>query len=312
MPNMTTPSNIVTKESIELFHIISKKKDNSAHNMIREDIICGIINNTFPTEWFEDTKWINLKTCMDTYITTHICPTPRKSINATKAAGRKNSCDFLLTITHTNNTVEKVILEFKYNIKSVCEGPQFASFASKFFVKNEHLDYASFFYDRYLSQIIELYKAELAIDDIEMPDKPTYLKYIYSDNYKKHKMFQLMYECENNTKALIEKKKTIVDKSISEYLSLMAIDIDSLNTKLSESQTDKKYMLYKNGNFYYDTLTSDELIVTGVDKFKAGRGEINTIVCTTTNKNTSIHMLLRWKNHAGILFPAWQIKLVRT
>ena len=307
-------SNTVTKESIDVFHDISKKGENDEYNKLREDIICGIINNTFPIEWFEDIKWINLKTGIDAYIKTYICSIPIKSINAKKFAGRKNSKDFLLTITHTNNTVETVNLEFKYNAKSINGLPEFLQVASKFFIKNQPLDYASIFYDKYLPQIIELYKNELAIDDLEMPDKIRYLKDIYhtDKNPTNHNMFKLMLQsCKNKT--LVAKKKVIVDKSINEYLSLLELDIDAVNAKFAESQTNKKFMLYKNGTFYYDTMTLDELKITGVDRLKAGKGgENNTIVCSTNNKNSYIHMLLRWKNYAGILFPAWQISLVRT
>ena len=37
----------------------------------------------------------------------------------------------------------------------------------------------------------------------------------------------------------------------------------------------------------------------------------NTVILTNKNKTVEYHMLLRWKNHAGVLFPAWQIKFKR-
>jgi hypothetical protein len=39
------------------------------------------------------------------------------------------------------------------------------------------------------------------------------------------------------------------------------------------------------------------------------KGE-NTIV-VVSRAGTKHHMLLRWKNHLGILYPAWQISLSR-
>ena len=48
------------------------------------------------------------------------------------------------------------------------------------------------------------------------------------------------------------------------------------------------------------------------DKFKlksGNHGLFNTIIFY--NDYTEIHMLLRWRNHAGILNPAWQISIKR-
>ena len=48
------------------------------------------------------------------------------------------------------------------------------------------------------------------------------------------------------------------------------------------------------------------------DNFKLKRGNhglFNTIIFY--NDYTEIHMLLRWRNHAGILNPAWQISIKR-
>jgi predicted secreted protein len=39
----------------------------------------------------------------------------------------------------------------------------------------------------------------------------------------------------------------------------------------------------------------------------------NTIVLqSAANPSTTFHLLLRWRNHKGILNPAWQISLKRT
>ena len=47
-----------------------------------------------------------------------------------------------------------------------------------------------------------------------------------------------------------------------------------------------------------------------IDLIKNKDGLINTIVCSTKS-DTKVNMLLRWRNHAGILNPAWQISLKR-
>ena len=63
--------------------------------------------------------------------------------------------------------------------------------------------------------------------------------------------------------------------------------------------------MYCDGEFYKDTINIDELTVTKIEKITK-----NTLVLQT-NSTSKINMLLRWKNHAGILFPAWQISITR-
>ena len=120
---------------------------------------------------------------------------------------------------------------------------------------------------------------------------------------------------DNETK-YIKEKKIIVDDSIDYYLKNNAdkIDIIQLNNKFNESQIDKIYILYsiKEKKFFIDRLTDNELTLTG--KFileKNKQNYINKIIYETKYLTSQIHMLLRWRNHAGILNPAWQISIVR-
>ena len=66
-------------------------------------------------------------------------------------------------------------------------------------------------------------------------------------------------------------------------------------------------MLWKNGKFYLDTLTEENIDILAEKNLKGN----NTIVIKTINDKAEYHLLLRWKNHAGVLFPAWQIKFKR-
>ena len=87
----------------------------------------------------------------------------------------------------------------------------------------------------------------------------------------------------------------------------MKLDIDSINEVFSTTkQIDKHYIMYKDGKFYEDRIKKEELDVKKIEKIKN-----NNSIVLETNTSSKICMLLRWKNHAGILFPAWQISINR-
>ena len=66
-------------------------------------------------------------------------------------------------------------------------------------------------------------------------------------------------------------------------------------------------MLYKDGQFYSDKIHPEELIITSVVTVRRGK----YLVLQSAKAGTTHEMLLRWKNHAGILYPAWQISMKR-
>ena len=162
-----------------------------------------------------------------------------------------------------------------------------------------------------------------------MISREDYLRNVQTDN-SAHHFFEYLYTNENQYK--IEKKE-IVYKSIDNYLIKLTnipIDIDdlinyyssnrnvmnsnfirNLQAKFYVTQMDKKYMCFHNNNFYIDEIMPEELRITENNfRLKRGRNNLyNTLVFI--NDYAEIHMLLRWKNHAGILYPAWQIKLFR-
>jgi hypothetical protein len=76
-------------------------------------------------------------------------------------------------------------------------------------------------------------------------------------------------------------------------------------------------MLYcpKEKKFYRDDITPEELTISeehmGIQVGK--NGNVHTLIFYTgEDKTTSINLLLRWRNHAGILNPAWQISINRS
>ena len=168
-----------------------------------------------------------------------------------------------------------------------------------------------------------------------MIPKEDYLSKVYTINYHIHPFFDNIYTYEN-VESLgfpLKKKKEIVDKSIHEYLlkltnisttndllNYYSLNNDILNenfvNKLQEkfitTQQNKKYICFHDNEFHLDEIKIHELLINK-DNFKLKRGRstglFNTIIFY--NDYTEIHMLLRWRNHAGILNPAWQISIKR-
>ena len=151
----------------------------------------------------------------------------------------------------------------------------------------------------YFSQIEKLY-------DIVKPTREEYIKYIHCSKYSNHLFFETLYDVEDFDLNKKKEKKKIVNESIFEYLEIVKINFDDLTNKLQETQYNKFFILWNKKDFIIDKINENELKILNIIEIK----NKNTLVLKT-NSNTQIKMLLRWKNHAGILYPAWQISLIR-
>ena len=323
---------IIEYRSIFLFEKTSKRDKNDISNKIRELVICNIINNNIPEQYFIYSRlWKIFKNKLLLSINKifdiiSINKSNSELINLSFEnfickihAGKKNY-DFLITYTNNNKEISKKV-EFKFNSDKIDNCPQFLSLSNKFNIEkssdNEKVKYTEIFYDIYLEKITSLYNIETTIT------KNNYFKYVYQQNFHKNIFFKNLYEKEsdfnnkknedNNKK---NEKKIIVDESIDYYIKnyVDKIDINKLTHKFLQSQEDKIYLLYdiKKHNFYIDKINDEELKLLDKYIFKKNKdGLINTIIYETISKTTTIHMLLRWRNHSGILNPAWQISLKR-
>lgn len=287
----------MNKTDIDVFNNIKKlKKDNDMNNKIRENIIYNIIKNTIPDEWYKEEKeWNELKTKLYEIITSISSNIKYDNIDIELKGGRNFNYDFELIFMLNNIIINKKFIEFKYNTCRIDKYPQFLSISANKFIKT--IDYAEYFYDNY---IIELSK----LININVPNKIDYLKYVYNNDYSKLQLFTELKEKEH---LIIKEKKTIVSLSIKKYLNdIVVLDIDIINKIFAEKQLNKDYLLFHKNKFYHDTIRKEELEIIGIEKIKNN----NTLILNTKT-NTKIAMLLRWKNHIGILYPAWQISLIR-
>jgi hypothetical protein len=89
-------------------------------------------------------------------------------------------------------------------------------------------------------------------------------------------------------------------KSLAIGAAYSALTIEKLNQYLLQSQDEKIYILYKNGEFHLQLSNPDDYIIQTYEK------QSNRYVAITKS-DKKIKILLRWKNGNGIAYPAFQI-----
>lgn len=283
-------------EHIQLFFSKGKgRATNDLNNRIREDILLLLLNP--PEQYIIDTQFGEMWQTMSfkwREFLNNICDKEFDNISVKKIANRKN---FDLEINYLRNgeNVHKILGEFKHNCKTIGKLPQYYSASeNKRYIPQS---YGSYFYDQYLDQICNL-------ANIEKINKETYMKHLYQHDHNVNDFFKKLREVETT----IEKeKKKIVHESIKNYLNQYSNDLSiELLKKDIQSQKEKTFILWDCKNFYKDSISLEELDLERIEKIKKD----NTIV-VSSKAGTTHNMLLRWRNHLGILYPAWQISLER-
>lgn len=274
------------------------REENDANNKAREKIIVDIFNKATYTE---DTAFSPLVTGLYAWLSVmkyeHMTKEAFPTIKAVLRAGRHYNWDFDLNIGD-----RMLKMEFKFGATSVDTLPEFYNpAANKDFHQGE--SYAQFFYRNYLTQVCAIYGVITTMTETE------YVTKVHGTS-KAPPLFKALYDAEaSGTGEQKKEKKALVDASIAAWLTAVKdkTDIQEITLALISSQADKEFLLYKDGTFYSDRIRREELIITGVKGVRLGK----YLVLQSAFPGTTHEMLLRWKNHAGILYPAWQISMKR-
>jgi len=260
---------------------------NDANNRLREDALVELSHS-------DVSECASLKGGLDTSLAT-LCPLEFSRYQLTKKAGRGHSYDFDLAFYQGDEVVHMVKLEFKYGSKSIEKLPQFYQKNTAWTITP--VLYHDFFYDG-------PYLAEILGSSQEKPDKETYMRHIMKTAYSCHPFFQYLYDNESINK---KEKAAIVKRSIRDFLTVYGsqIIVDVVKNTFDMTQTNKQYLLYDHKSKTFccqscDFIGGSELSFVRVKKD-------NSIVLT--NGAYEFHLLLRWKNHQGILNPAWQVSV---
>ncbi len=291
--------------SITTFFAKSTRSKNDATNKIR-DALLEILSSP-PKEFMEDAehgeKWRIVQEAWNSALqkvaTLTGIPT-YSSIQVKKMAGRSYNYDAECKYFQDSELVGTRKLEFKFGGAKIDDLPQFLSLQAntKYFTES----YAKFYYEKYLDSYIacdpEITEAKPSLD--------TYLKIVTSTSYSIHPLFKQLKERESVAK---KEKARIVNASITDYLKTIGatVNCEEISEKFLGSQKDKYYLFWnpKTKTFALDYLTEDVMKNLSFDSIHKG----NKIVLTSGTN--FYNLLLRWRNHKGILNPAWQISLKR-
>lgn len=282
-------------ERIELFYNKgSSKSENDAQNKIREDVLV-FLENELPPEYAVYERWQHLYTNFHETISL-LCPVPEYThVKIIKKAGRMYNYDFDV-VYFTGTESHTIKLEFKHNSTKLEKIPQILSLQDRFGLIRG-LSYAEYYYVNYLDKYLDAisYKGS-------KPTLTEYMSLVTGVSPNKHEMFMSMRAGEGSALTA-----AIVTESIHTYLTtyITYFDTEKFSQKLAESQANKYFLMWDLSQFHVETLTAIDLDIKHVELKKTKN--INTIIAMSLT--TEYHLLLRWRNHNGILNPAWQIKI---
>ena len=289
LPNVQTNEGIISYKDINYFYNVENKDKNDLSNKTRENIIASIINQTIPQGYFKYSNlWKTINNGVNDYLNQLACQKNLiiDSVVCMPKAGRGNHYDFQITI----NKDHIFDIEFKFNASTVTECPQFVSPMNP--SKYLDINFEEFFYSNYLGLIAIHGK-------LELPDKSIYLQTIGNNNVDCMKPYKEKYDTD---KGFNDYCKKIDKQAIKQFISISNLNIAKLSRYLSETQSNKIYMCYKNKVFYLDNV--DPSIYTIKDTIQ----KKNTNYICITENNMLIELRLRFKNGCGLQFPAFQIK----
>lgn len=289
-----TPPSEKMAEPYTDFFIKSAKADNDAATKRREACLTTLYHTPLPADPPPQLSQLHSgwKKTIDS-----LCPSPFSTVTIIHKGGRKWNYDFQIDYTAADGMlIHRQKAEFKHGAATIEAQPQFLSLAAKDL--RFPVSYPEFYYDRFLSA----YCATDTGITVGPPARDAYLKAVHSANYDSHPFFRCLYDREETAKAA---KHAVVNESIKAYLEVYAdkCDLGHLTGKLIESQKDKAFLLWDMTEFHVGWLTATDLTPTEY----RGVSNANTIVLGTATH--TLKLLLRWKNHKGILYPAWQISM---
>lgn len=290
---------IIKANSIQNMNVQSRM-NNDKSNKMRESIIGAILNDVIPQSFYDDyEEWMVLKKNLHKYIQKLVQEEIVLVVTCEHRGGRKHYYDFTIKI----NNRFKFNIEFKFNAKKIEESPQYVSpmKPSQYLTGN----YEEYFYDNYLKKICEL-------GEVPFVDKSVYLKSIHNSKPECVSELQKKYYrgCKQSSKFsnldedinFYKKVNEYSKESIKKFVLMEDIRVLELSNYLLNTQQNKIYMLYYQGEFFLEKVNTDNFKILSVSINKNKNGYI-----ADTISGKKIKILLRWKNGNGIAFPAFQI-----
>ena len=280
------------------FGLTSSRGGNDATNKMRESIL-PILSGP-PTEYLAHPdygqQWLLCSNAWNTALH-EIAEQKGIKYNTTRVhlkGGRTFNYDADLSYYNESELIDTVKIEFKKGGNSIVKLPQFLSLQVKCGLFPETYD--KFYYEKYIDKYIA---CDTEITEPK-PDLALYLKCVSVINYNILPFFSQLKAREPFFK---KEKFQVVNESITDYLNQYGAQLDLLAfvEKIRRTQTDKIYMLWSDERFYIDKILDNEMACMNEISIKNGN------VIEVKSGASIYNLLLRWRNHKGILNPAWQI-----
>ena len=299
------------------FYKSSVKSENDKVTKIREAIMNGIINNKMPNEWYNDSRWLNLKTEIITFLQ-QLHNASILSVECDNKGGCTNNHDFNVTIDGLNNY--KFELKCGSRAESILTIPQFIELTDEACKEKYNMfeySYREYYYDNYLNKYLEL---DNNLSSLQKPSKEVYLKKV-KDNRYTHEFFDKLKQYSTNNET---QKKLLVGESISEYIKLYhhTFNFEKLAKKIRESQKDKIYLFWNlhRGKLMCQKVNVDKLTIKHIITESIDDKYFDVLVdnCideanfknNMTNNNYNIRIRLNWGNTNGVANPRWKISYI--
>lgn len=280
-------------ESISVFSRKSVRAENGIVNVIREKIICSVVNNKIPEEWYiRSNKWRTFRYELFNFIYLVQPKTNIKTLECRPFSGaRHRSLDFTIII----NDAQSININFKFNIQKVSGAPQIiaATRPSRFLIAGHSFE--DFYYTYFFDKLIN--KATSLGIKYEKPSRQEYLKSIHSTSPSMMLELQKVYYrgCPQSSKYVpgdlvatqfYQFSNNLSKSFIRAFVKETELDLEAFQKYLLESQGDNKiYALYKEGRFYKDCLLLDDIIPVNYVKSKTG------YICFSSSRRVSTMVL---------------------
>jgi len=290
----------------------SDKRTNDELNTAREKIIESLfsIESEKQSIFLKDSTnrefWKSIKSKLESSLTNFLDDKSGLEdfhfTHLVRKGGRNFNYDFFApgTISGEDSGIK---LEFKKGA-TIFDQPEFLSLWAKSgtLINPKYSDYPSFFYDNYITDLASLV-------GVKAPSKSAYLHGIFKTNYVD--FFGL-------AKSVYDSKRdsflALQYTSIDDYLhyisdSQYSIDFDQIQSRLTE-QLDKFFLSWDSArmDFKVEKFHEKDVTLDGTVSFTGGKNGWNNIRLKNMAGN-NVNSLLRWKNHACVVGPAWQISL---